>query len=100
MTFQVHRTYPQPDSPAVHLGPRERALAVFKYLQDLEPEAAIKHPLFKCIEHAFAQAERKGSDPDGLTLKPSVVPELSGPVPAKVAPLDLEARMKGELTGQ
>lgn len=31
------RTYPQPDSPQANIGPRERALAVLKYVLDLEP---------------------------------------------------------------
>lgn len=53
---KIQRTYPQPDSPAANMGPRERALAVYKYLMDLEPEAAVKHPLFDVIVHAFTQA--------------------------------------------
>lgn len=58
-TMKIHRTYPQPDAPGIHLGPRERALNVFKYLLDMEPEEACKHPLFRCIEHAFVQCHRQ-----------------------------------------
>ena len=55
--MRIKRTYPQPDSPEPHLGARERALAVFKYLLDLEPEAAALHPMFACIVHSYRQAE-------------------------------------------
>lgn len=73
--MRITRTYPQPDSPAPHLGPRERALGVFKYLLDLEPEAAVKHPLFACIVHAFEQHGTRCQDGD---LEPSLTPELTG----------------------
>lgn len=76
--MNVIRTYPQPDSPAPHIGPRERALAVFKYLLCLEPEAAIMHPLFAVIVHAFEQSEARGwnmlhkmlEDPKGFSTAP------------------------------
>ena len=58
--MKITRTYPQPDSPAPHIGPRERAMAVFKYLLDLEPEAAVKHERFNVIVHAFAQEHCTG----------------------------------------
>lgn len=54
--MRITRTYPQPDSPQPFIGPRERALAVFKYLMDLEPEAAVQHPRFELIVAAFKQA--------------------------------------------
>jgi len=54
--MKITRTYPQPDSNLPHIGPRERAMAVFKYLLGLEPEAAVLHPLFACIEHSYGQA--------------------------------------------
>lgn len=56
---QITRTYPQPDSPAPQIGPRERAMAVYKYLLNIEPEQATEHPLFNVIEHAFVQQGRK-----------------------------------------
>jgi hypothetical protein len=87
--MRISRTYPQPDSPEPQIGPRERALAVFKYLLDLEPEAAVLHPLFACIVHAFEQAiavavnsfaddcawcDEMGTIPD---VEPSLVPLLT-----------------------
>lgn len=57
--FRMKRTYPSPDSAEENIGPRERALAVFKFLCRLEPEAAIKHPLFATIENAFLQERRR-----------------------------------------
>ena len=90
--MRLIRTYPQPDSPDLHIGPRERALAVFKYLLDMEPEVAKDHPLFACIEHAFVQVQiatrndlvdrweniEKGYDhPGDLQEKPSLVPMLT-----------------------
>lgn len=48
-------TYPTPDSARENCGPRERALAVFRYLMDLEPEEAAKHPRFHLIVNAFQQ---------------------------------------------
>lgn len=53
--MRVTRTYPQPDSPKPNIGPRERALAVFKYLLNMEPEDAVKHPRFVLIVAAFTQ---------------------------------------------
>jgi len=70
----IRRSYPQPDSPAPHLGARERALAVFKYLLDLEPEAAAKHPLFACVVHSYEQHVKREQD---RTLNPSLVPMLT-----------------------
>ena len=64
--MKITRTYPQPDSPKPHLGARERAMAVYKYLMGLEPEAAIKHERFAVIVHAFEQSERKGWNAAGL----------------------------------
>ena len=58
--MKINRTYPQPDSPQPNIGPRERALAVYKYLLDLEPEVAARHPRFALIVAAFDQAERVG----------------------------------------
>jgi hypothetical protein len=79
MTVRLtRRTYPQPDSPASNLGPRERALAVFKYLLDLEPEQAVLHPLFPCIKHAFEQTGRLAVGI--IPLAPSLVPLISGPI--------------------
>jgi hypothetical protein len=78
--MMISRTYPQPDSPEPHLGPRERALAVFKYLLDIEPEVAKDHPLFACIKHAFEQAEQTGFDCGRgfeTERKPSLVPMLT-----------------------
>ena len=78
--MRISRTYPQPDSPEPHLGPRERALAVFKYLLDLEPEVAKDHPMFACVVHAFEQARRTGladERPSYLPLPPSLVPMLT-----------------------
>lgn len=57
--MQISRTYPPPDSPREDLGPRERAMAVFKYLLDMEPEAAIKHSRFALLVHAFEQEARR-----------------------------------------
>lgn len=70
--MKIKRSYPQPDSPEPHLGARERAFAVFKYLLDLEPEAAVKHALFACIVHAFEQHASRCS-----SLEPSLVPLLT-----------------------
>jgi hypothetical protein len=71
----IRRTYPQPDSPQPNLGPRERALAVFKYLLGLEPEQAIRHPLFPCVEHSYVQAVRRVTFAE---LPPSLVTMLTG----------------------
>lgn len=70
--MRIIRTYPQPDSPDAHIGPRERAMAVFKYLVDVEPEEAVKHPLFRCIEHSYLQEWREADQ-----RQPSLVPMLS-----------------------
>lgn len=51
--MKITRTYPTPDDPRPHIGPRERALAVFKYLRGLEPEQAVGHPLFPHVEADF-----------------------------------------------
>lgn len=76
----ITRTYPQPDSPAPQIGPRERAMAVYKYLLNIEPEQATEHPLFKVIEHAFRQERQCGIDlgqgNDDMPLTPSLIPEL------------------------
>ena len=58
--MRLRRSYPQPDSPREDLGPRERALAVYKYLLGLEPEEAIRHPLFECIRRSYQNAARAG----------------------------------------
>ena len=85
-SMRISRTYPQPDSPEPHLGPRERALAVFKYLLDLEPEVAVMHSMFACVEHAFQQAAHRGwvegeygldLDEIASRLGPSLVPMLT-----------------------
>ena len=60
LTGNMTRTYPQPDSPR-HLAPRDRALAIFYYLYNAEPEAAVRRPEFGMVEHAFAQAGRAGA---------------------------------------
>jgi len=92
--MKITRTYPQPDSPAPHLGARERAMAVYKYLLDIEPEAAVKHPLFACIVHAFEQVRLQELDcwVSGIEFRPSLVAELSGSrelaVPASLPPDD------------
>jgi hypothetical protein len=102
--MRITRTYPQPDSPEPHIGPRERALAVFKYLLDLEPEAAKDHPMFACIVHAFQQAEQRGwicgeygeasggHWPEDATtyFRPSLVPLISTmrTLPARPEPVD------------
>lgn len=65
-TFKISRTYPQPDSPAENLGPRERAMAVFKYVLGIMPEQAAgsrkrgidPHPAFELLVHAFEQQRR------------------------------------------
>lgn len=86
----LKRTYPQPDSPARNIGPRERALAVFKYLLDLEPEAAKDHPLFACIVHSYEQAIARVAQAPPYT--PSLVPMLtSGPIDGtKIVPMQGE----------
>lgn len=86
-TMKIQRTYPQPDSPQPHIGPRERALAVFKYLMNIEPEQAREHKDFPLLEAAFEQAERVGWNGAvkhlGVThededLMPSLVPLITG----------------------
>lgn len=52
---KIKRTYPTPDTNRPNCGPRERALAVFKYLLDIEPEDAKQHPRFQMIVNAFEQ---------------------------------------------
>jgi hypothetical protein len=56
--MKVKRTYPTPDTARDNCGPRERALATFKYLLGLEPEEAIKHHRFDLMVNAFRQQER------------------------------------------
>lgn len=81
--MKITRTYPQPDSNLSNIGPRERAMAVFKYLLDIEPEAATQHPLFACIVHSYEQSEQRGhfireGIPECLDqLEHSLVPMLS-----------------------
>lgn len=77
----ITRTYPQPDSPAPQIGPRERAMAVYKYLLNIEPEQATEHPLFRVIEHAFIQAGHQDVNeaedrPRDMELAPSLIEEL------------------------
>jgi len=83
--MRIIRSYPQPDSPAPNIGPRERALAVFKYLLGLEPEAAVLHPLFACIGHSYEQHGKATVNEicqgdaliDTQVLNPSIVPMLT-----------------------
>jgi hypothetical protein len=113
--MNIHRTYPQPDSPRPNLGPRERAMAVFKYLLDLEPGEAIAHPRFAVIVHAFEQSGRQGwnalfqflraSKEEGKretygekALDPSYCDELSGTTdvgPARTRLFGEEAEQRG-----
>lgn len=81
--MNITRTYPQPDSNLPHIGPRERAMAVFKYLLDLEPEAAVLHPLFACIVHSYKQVELTVADPSRTMMKDSLVPMLSSEQPVE-----------------
>jgi hypothetical protein len=53
--MNIIRSYPQPDSPNDNIRPRERALAVFKYLLDIEPEQALVHLKYQLIKAAFEQ---------------------------------------------
>lgn len=95
--MKITRTYPQPDSPRPHIGPRERAMAVYKYLAGVEPEAAIAHPLFAVVAHAFEQAERAGwnaatraldtHEPVPKEMQPSLCEELSSSFEAVARPL-------------
>lgn len=64
--MKVTRTYPQPDSPR-DLSARERALAAFKYLLNIEPEHATEHGLFDVIENSYQQHGLSGSRGDSLT---------------------------------
>lgn len=102
--LRIDRTYPQPDSPNPKLGPRERAMAVFKYLLNLEPHEALKHPLFACIEHSYKQAVASVGNP--AALEPSLVEMLTSSTtsPARLRmlggpneKLDLEERLGGGL---
>lgn len=79
------RTYPQPDSPLAHIGPHERALAVFKYLLDLEPEVAKGHKLFACIVNAF---DCEGIRALKMDLAPSLVEMIVGE-PREIGPVVL-----------
>lgn len=58
---RIIRTYPTPDTQRESCGPRERALAVFKYLMGLEPEEASKHPRFALIVNGFEQQRILGA---------------------------------------
>jgi hypothetical protein len=58
--MRMTRTYPTPDSNRESVGPRERAMAVYKYLLDVEPENAVRDPQFALIVHAFEQENRRG----------------------------------------
>jgi hypothetical protein len=55
--MRLRRTYPAPDHPGRHLGPRERAMAVLKKYLDLEPEKATRHPLFAQIVQIYASTD-------------------------------------------
>lgn len=92
--MRMTRTYPRPDEPSANLGPRERALAVYKYLADVEPEQAVKHPLFAVIVHAFEQtailAIRKFLDEEGLLELVDEMPEASDSVCEPVGPRTVE----------
>lgn len=91
--MNIIRTYPQPDSPKLHLGARERALNTFKYLLDMEPEVAMQHPRFAVMVHAFEQSEKRGWNkaadccqdvlfrPQYVELDPSYCDELSKTLP-------------------
>lgn len=57
---QIKRTYPEPDTDRPNCGPRERAMAVFKKLLDMEPEDAVGHEHFAVVEHAFVQENVRG----------------------------------------
>lgn len=54
----MSQTCPSPDKPGDHLGPRERAMAVFKWLLDLDPHEAVRHEHFELIVNAFRQNAR------------------------------------------
>ncbi len=83
--MKISRTYPQPDSPQPHIGSRERALAVFKYVLGIEPEAAAKHEHFALVVHAFEQAEKVGWN---KAVQQSAYGELfHSSMPASVVPL-------------
>lgn len=49
-----YRTYPQPDSPAPNIGPRERALACLKYLAGEEPD--VTNPRHRSFDPEAARA--------------------------------------------
>lgn len=85
------RTYPTPDSPKLGTSPRNRALATFKYLLNLEPEQAKDHPLFKCIEHAFKQEGDARMDLAPGPLDDSFIKEL--------APGEIPLILRGPVTG-
>jgi len=65
------RTYPQPDSPMI--GPRERALAVLKYVGGAEPEVTNpRHRTYdrraaECFEDLRAMYESDVDPVDGAT---------------------------------
>ncbi len=85
--MKIHRTYPQPDSPQPHLGPRERAMAVYKYLLDLEPEVALHHPRFPLMVAAFEQAERVGWNRACSRVGGAYPPILPEVMPESIMPL-------------
>lgn len=95
----IQRTYPQPDSPREDLGPRLRALNLFKYLLGIEPEEAKDHPRFEMVVNAFENQRRSGArqiifdqtarqqvilDDEVPAMLPSVAEELSTVIPAEV----------------
>jgi len=90
--MKLRRTYPQPDSDRPNIRPRERALAVFKYLLNLEPEAAVNHELFTVIVHSYEQERTRGWN-EGVLAQAvagrdgSVLPSV-GLSPPLVAELD------------
>jgi len=59
--FKITRTYPLPDDQAAHIAPRYRAMAVFKYLLDMEPEDAVKDERFAVVQRGFEVAEERGA---------------------------------------
>lgn len=75
--MKIQRTYPQPDSPQPNIGPRERAMAVLKYLLDIEPEDAVRHHGFPLLVASYEQAGRAAIRKwanetwDNMTPKPS-----------------------------
>lgn len=54
----ISRTYPLPDQS--QLTPRERAMAVYRLLFGMEPDAAIAHADFERIANSFVVAGDTG----------------------------------------